>query len=106
MSGIGLGGKKEHFFSLDHIPKMLRFRVMASFFPYYSAFRDPYRKLSSLRFARNYLNLTQWIQIGLYCYTYNNILLPLPKKECDISSGVTEVKEFSISQRILQIKIL
>ena len=31
MTEMGLGGKKKHFFSLDHIPKMLRFGVMQLF---------------------------------------------------------------------------
>ena len=49
MTEMGLGGKKKHFFSLDHIPKMLRFGVMQLF--QFSLTAAGGSLASSLRFA-------------------------------------------------------
>ena len=66
MTEMGLGGEKKTFFSsMNHIPKMLRFRVMQLF-----CFSVPLHKgslASSLRFARNdEFNQKYAIQITIF----------------------------------------
>ena len=66
---MGLGGKKQHFSSMDHSPKMLRFGVRQLFQISLTTAEDSLCELATLRFARNNELRAIWIYFVL-CYKH------------------------------------